>query len=158
MDVSRALSSTPSYPVSASSPWSNQGLSSSLGSAASLEIFREEPEVGTKVRLELKQRDWTEPCGGSESSKWWWQSIPGIQVHSGRLRLFHVYFSEDGSGLSSQDPAQELASGPVVRTWCFHFCAPGTISVSGTKTCKSCSTAPPYPTPKKGFSPSEVST
>ena len=56
-------------------------------------------------------------------------------------------------------PRNWLVSGPVVRTWCFHFCSTGTISVSGTKTCKSCSTVPPHPQPpKKGFSPSEVST
>ena len=102
-DVPRALSSTSSYPASPFFPWSSQKLSSpSPGSAASLEKFRQEPEIEKRSLLELRHEDGTEPSGGRESSKCLWQSIPGTQVWGGRLRLFHMSSSEDGSQLSSQ--------------------------------------------------------
>ena len=102
-DVPRALSSTSSYPASPFFPWSSQKLSSpSPGSAASLEKFRQEPEVEKRSLIRTETGGWDRTL--------WWKGDKHVVITKhpwdpgwgGRLRLFHMSSSEDGSQLSSQ--------------------------------------------------------
>ena len=70
-DVPRALSSTSSYPASSFFPWSSQKLSSpSPGSAASLEKFRQEPEVEKRSLIRTETRGWDRTL--------WWKGVKQV--------------------------------------------------------------------------------
>ena len=70
-DVPRALSSTSSYPASSFFPWSSQKLSSpSPGSAASLEKFRQEPEIEKRSLIRTETRGWDRTL--------WWKGVKQV--------------------------------------------------------------------------------